>query len=111
MPRPAARTWRLAALPDGTTPDHGAYTFYVGPLDHVPDGDTKRFLHIPEHPNRDAEGRPAHPEQAAWVEATLKAHRIAAPALWWSHWAFATDAEATRFEALLETLGAVAAPS
>lgn len=98
------RRWRLARLPGQQEAPRDPYEFYIGPCTYISsDG---LYLHIPEIGARDAEGRPQHPEQAAWIDALVGSGSARAKSVWWSHWEFASEADARAFERLLESVGA-----
>ena len=103
----ATRVWLLTGLPGRQEGRTRTYRFEVGRFAYLPTPRGTLDLRIPERPARDAMGRPRYPEQAAWIEATLREQGIEAEAIWWSHWRFATPEAAHRFEALLRSLGAV----
>ncbi len=86
------------------------YDFYIGHLGYlIPEGKQTIYLHIPELPARDAEGRPKYPEQADWINQVLTGQHINAKNIWWSHWRFDTTHDAIDFEQYLQTLGAMTA--
>lgn len=100
-----SRTWILRGLPGAS--QEIEYTFAICHLDYIdPQDKNSVHLHIPEHHNRDAEGRPRHPEQAQWIKAALQDRRIDAREVWWSHWRFGSIEDALAFEAVLREAGA-----
>ncbi len=55
-------------MPDLAGAADKSYNFYLGSRHYMPPWDEKDlYLHITEMVHRDAEGRPAHPEQAQWI--------------------------------------------
>ncbi|MFZ5880113.1 MAG: hypothetical protein ACOY0R_12145 [Chloroflexota bacterium] len=99
--------WQLTGLPNIPETFETVYVFHIGHVDYIiPEGQQEVYLHIPEIPARDAEGRPLHPEQAEWIERILAGQRIHARDIWWSHWQFASAEDAQAFERHLQALGA-----
>lgn len=107
MQRIEKRTWYIKGLPGSMNKAQQTYRFEIGPLAYLPPYDERTiYLHIPEIPNRDAEGRPRHPEQAAWIREILQNREIKAKEVWPSHWRFSTPQEAKLFEDILKEFGA-----
>lgn len=98
-------TWILRGLPGAS--QEIEYTFEICRLDYIdPQDKDAVYLHIPEHPNRNAEGQPRHPEQAQWIRAALLQRGIVAREVWWSHWRFGSLEDVHAFEAILREAGA-----
>ncbi|MFC1936453.1 hypothetical protein ACFLYP_02165 [Chloroflexota bacterium] len=98
-------TWYLDNLPGVAETQGQNFEFNIGELDYIEKG--KIYLHIPEHPHRDAEGRPQSPEQSEWVNRFIQQHQIGAKEIWFSTWEFKSEEEARRFEKALKGQGAI----
>jgi hypothetical protein len=98
------RCWQLIGLPGVPETLEIVYDFYIGIF---PEEKQEIYLHIPEIPARDAEGRPKYPEQEGWIEKILAAQHINAKYIWWSLWQFASRDDAISFEKLLWKFGAM----
>lgn len=96
------KSWLFESLPHVPHAAGKEYKFFVGQLDYI--DKTKTYLHITEHPNRSAEGRPLYPEQEAWVRNIIKKHRINATEIWYSTWEFKTERDVNKFVNVLEEL-------
>jgi hypothetical protein len=100
-------SWQLKGLPDISETSQKIYVFEIGHLDYIyPEGKQEIYLHIPEIPARDAEGRPQYPEQEVWINTILATQHINAKEIWWSHWQFASIGDAMAFEKYLQEIGA-----
>jgi hypothetical protein len=97
------QSWVFEELPNVPRAAGKEYQFFVGQLDYIDKG--KTYLHITEHPNRSAEGRPLYPEQEAWVREIIKKHRINATEIWHSTWEFKTNSDAVKFINVLDGIG------
>ena len=101
------RVWWLTGLPGLAEASQQTYRFCVGTFAYLPARHGRPlYLRTPQTPAKDAEGRPRHPEQAAWVRAALAQHGIRAHEIWWGR-RFRTPQDAQRFETLLQAWGAV----
>lgn len=98
------RSWQLQGLPGVPETLEIVYNFSIG---HFPEGKQEIYLHIPEIPARDAEGRPKYPEQEVWIDKILATQPISAKNTWWSLWQFASMDDAIAFEKLLWEFGAM----
>lgn len=93
------RSWLFKSLPNVPRTVDKEYRFFLGTLDYI--DKTKTYLHITEHPDRSAEGRPLYPEQEVWVRDIIKKHQINATEIWFSTWEFKTDCDANEFANVL----------
>jgi hypothetical protein len=85
--------YKIMGLPqaDGSRikPDQ-EYVFAFGHPEYIPDN-KHLVLHITEHGNRDAEGRPKFPEQEEWIQDLIKSEGLNLYECWYSHWLIKDD--------------------